>query len=68
METDYGKEYMRAYWAKNLYRFAMHTTMGFDLEGKRTLPDSYAALIPPGYEIDDGRYDIIFTNTSDFWR
>ena len=41
---------MQAYWTKNLYWFCAHTTYGFGLEGDRTLPDSYVALVPPGYE------------------
>ena len=48
--TDYGKEYMQAYWTKNLYWFAAHTTYAFDLEGKRTVPDEYICLVPPGFD------------------
>lgn len=47
---DYGKEYMQAYWTKNLYWFAAHTTYAFDLEGKRTVPDEYICLVPPGFD------------------
>ena len=46
-----GIKYMQAYWAKNLYWFAAHTTYGFNLEGtNRPSQDLYSALIPPGYD------------------
>ncbi|MBR6155007.1 MAG: hypothetical protein IKQ43_11290, partial [Treponema sp.] len=49
-----GIKYMQAYWAKNLYWFAAHTTYGFNLEGtNRPSQDNYSALIPPGYDCSD---------------
>ncbi len=64
---DSGKKYMNAYWAKNLYWFAAHTSYGFDLEGARTLTDSYVALIPPGYETASDQYDFETSNETAFW-
>ena len=65
--AESGKAYMQAYWAKNLYWFSMHTTYGFDLEGTRTLPDTYVCLVPPGYECEHGSDDVITTNAAAFW-
>ena len=65
-----GISYMQAYWAKNLYWFAAHTTYGFNLEGTdRTLPDSYAALIPPGYDCSQNYSSGFATsNAAAFWE
>ena len=63
-----GIKYMQTYWAKNLYWFASHTTYGFDLEGKRTLPDSYVCLVPPGYDCTDNYEEKdITSNAAAFW-
>ena len=66
--ADEGLKYMQAYWAKNLYWFCEHTTYGFGLEGKRELPDSYVALIPPGYDGSSKSINEITSNASAFWN
>ena len=51
-----GKEYLQAYWAKNLYWFALYTVYAFDLEGAltpegtRTYSSTYTCLVPPDYD------------------
>ena len=63
-----GLSYMQAYWAKNLYWFTAHSTYGFDLEGKRTLPDTYTALIPAGYDCSHSYREGYETSNPDaFW-
>ena len=63
-----GIAYMQAYWAKNLYWFSAHSTYGFDLEGNRTLPDTYTALIPPGYDCSQNYNNGYATsNEQAFW-
>ena len=62
-----GLKYMQAYWAKNLYWFCVHTTYGFGLEGKKTLSDSYVALVPPGYDCSYTSLDEVTSNASAFW-
>ena len=63
-----GKKYMKAYWTKNLYWFSAHTTYGFDLEGTRSLPDSYVCLVPPGYDCTDSfAPQYITCNADEFW-
>lgn len=64
-----GISYMQAYWAKNLYWFSAHTTYGFNLEAEeRTLPDSYPALIPPGYDCSKNyRSGHATSNAQAFW-
>lgn len=62
-----GINYMQAYWAKNLYWFSEHTTYGFGLEGKRTLPDSYVALVPPGYDCSHQSANEVTSNAAAFW-
>lgn len=65
---DSGKQYMQAYWAKNLYWFSAHTTYGFELEGKRVLQDSYVCLVPPGYDCSDSFEEKnITSNAAAFW-
>ncbi|MBP5442349.1 MAG: transglutaminase domain-containing protein [Treponema sp.] len=64
-----GIKYMQAYWAKNLYWFAAHTTYGFNLEGtNRPSQDLYSALIPPGYDCS-AMYDKghATSNKNAFW-
>ena len=64
-----GIQYMQAYWAKNLYWFAAHSTYGFGLEAEeRTLPDAYPALIPPGYDCSKNyRAGHATSNAAAFW-
>ena len=66
-----GAEYMQGYWAKNLYWFSIHMTYGYDLEGRRQLPDCYVNLIPPGFHIPEkysGFSANITTNAAAFWH
>ncbi len=66
--AESGLKYMQAYWAKNLYWFALHSTYGFDLEGTRTLPDTYVCLVPPGYDCSDSSNgSVVTTNAVAFW-
>ena len=66
--AESGLKYMQAYWAKNLYWFSLHTTYGFDLEGKRTLPDTYVSLVPPGYDSSHSNNGgPVTTNAAAFW-
>ena len=63
-----GITYMQAYWAKNLYWFSAHSTYGFDLEGERTLPDEYTALVPQGFDCSASYNDGYLTsNAAAFW-
>ena len=64
-----GISYMQAYWAKNLYWFTAHSTYGFNLEGtNRTLPDSYTALIPPGFDCSYSyKNNCATSNAKAFW-
>ena len=65
-----GISYMQAYWAKNLYWFTAHSTVGFNLEGsKRTLPDTYTALVPPGFDCSKSyKYGYETSNVNAFWN
>ena len=66
-----GARYMQGYWAKNLYWFSIHTTIGYDLEGRRGLPDCYVSLIPPGFRIPEkfgGPSACATTNAAAFWQ
>lgn len=66
--AESGLRYMQAYWAKNLYWFSLHSTYGFDLEGKRALPDTYISLVPPGYDCSHISNDgVVTTNAAAFW-
>ena len=65
--ADSGIKYMQAYWTKNLYCFCSHTTYGFGLEGEKTLPDSYVALVPPGYDCSHLSAAEVTSNDSAFW-
>lgn len=64
-----GISYMQAYWAKNLYWFSAHSTYGFNLEGtNRTLPDSYTALIPQGFDCSFSyKNGFATSNAAAFW-
>ena len=67
--TVSGKEYMQAYWTKNLYWFAAHTTYAFDLEGNRTVPDEYVCLVPPGFDCSNVYADNPVTTSDEaFWN
>lgn len=57
-----GKEFLKCYWAKNLYWFARHTTYGFSLERNSRIGDSYICLIPPGYDYKKVRECIEINN------
>lgn len=66
-----GVEYMQGYWAKNLYWFDIHMTYGYDLEGRRRLPDYMLTLIPPGFQIPEkySSFSInVTTNAAAFWH
>ncbi len=66
-----GVEYMQGYWAKNLYWFNVHMTYGYDLEGRRQLPDCTVSLIPPGFQVPekyDGLGTNVTTNAAAFWQ
>lgn len=60
-------EYLQAYWRKNLYYFASHTTYGFDLERERNLEDKYLYLLPPDYILERKEGNIYTSNTGAFW-
>ncbi len=62
-----GKEFLKCYWAKNLYWFARHTTYGFSLEGKSRIGDAYICLTPPGYDYKKVRECIETNNEKEFW-
>ena len=69
-----GIKYMQAYWAKNLYWFAIHTVYAFDLEGKRKsdgtrqYPDYYTCLVPPDYDCSDNNSSSVITSdAAAFW-
>ena len=54
-----GIKYMKAYWTKNLYWFALYKVYAFDLEyahnsdGTKTYAKDYIYLAPPGYSSSD---------------
>ena len=63
---------INTYWAKNLYWFSAHSTYAFDLEGKRTVPDSYVSLVPPGFDCShiykkEGK-TVVTHNADAFWN
>ena len=66
-----GIKYMQAYWTKNLYWFAAHTSLAFNLEGaieNHPQGDSYAALIPPDYDCSHSYKNGLETsNEKAFW-
>ena len=69
-----GKKYLQAYWAKNLYWFALFTVYSFDLEGIHnsdgTTPYQkyYTCLIPPDYDCSDSfTSESITSDDQAFW-
>ena len=66
--SNEGIEYMKCYWAKNLYWFARHTTYGYNLESTHRIGDSYICLVPQGYHYDNRKFSgIETTNDVAFW-
>ena len=66
-----GVEFMQGYWAKNLYWFNIHMTYGYDLEGRRQLPDCTVTLIPPNFHVPKkygGLRKNVTTNAAAFWK
>ena len=69
-----GQDYMHAYWAKNLYWFALYDVYAFDLEGERN-PDgtkkvqaNYMCLVPPDYDCTSTYNDAVITSNEElFW-
>ena len=69
-----GLKYLKAYWAKNLYWFALYTVYAFDLEGKRKSDGTrqyqnyYTCLVPPDYDCSDVNSGSVITSAADaFW-
>lgn len=62
------KDYLTAYWTKNLYYFACHTMYGYSVEenGKRPISDVYMHLIPKDYELEEDQVKVY--NNKDFWQ
>ena len=69
VNTDWGLEYMQAYWAKNLYWFAAYTLYSFNLESDDDLRNNYyICLAPPGYDCSQTYKDVkVTTNAKAFW-
>ena len=69
INTDWGLEYMKAYWAKNLYWFAAYTLYSFNLEYDDDLRNNYyICLAPPGYDCSKTYENIkVTTNAQAFW-
>ncbi len=68
VNTDWGLEYMQAYWVKNLYWFAAYTLYSFDLEYNEELRSTYLCLVPPGYDCSlTYENDKVTTNAQAFW-
>ena len=65
--TEERKEFLKCYWAKNLYWFARHTTYGLSLEWNQCTDDSYVCLIPPGYDYNKVVECVEITNEKEFW-
>lgn len=70
-----GLDYMQAYWAKNLYWFALYTVYAFDLEGERNNNGSskyasyYTCLVPPDYNsLDFSGYGVVTSDANWFWK
>ena len=64
-----GSEYMKCYWAKNLYWFAKHTVYRYDLESKYCFGDVYICLVPVGYHYDKSKFlGLETTNDKSFWN
>lgn len=67
--SDEGLEYMKCYWAKNLYWFAKHTLCGYSLEGSYHISDAYLCLVPRGYHFDKRKFTgIEVTDEAVFWE
>ena len=69
-----GLKYLQAYWAKNLYWFALYTVYAFDLEGAlnpdgtRTYSSTYTCLVPPDYDCSDVNSGFVITSAATaFW-
>ena len=70
-----GQHYMKAYWAKNLYWFALYKVYAFDLEyarnsdGTRTFRPDYISLVPPEYATSQSSYanSLRISNDAVFW-
>ena len=70
-----GQSYMQAYWAKNLYWFALYKVYAFDLEyarnsdGSRTFRPEYISLMPPDYTNSHSYYtnNQKISNDAAFW-
>ena len=68
VNTDWGLEYMQAYWVKNLYWFAAYTLYSFDLEYDEELRSTYLCLAPPGYDCSlTYENEKVTTNAQAFW-
>ena len=68
VNTDWGLEYMQAYWVKNLYWFAAYTLYSFNLEYDDELRSNYICLAPPGYDCSQTYEDVkVTTNAKAFW-
>lgn len=64
-----GLEYMKCYWAKNLYRFAKHSLYGYGLESSFHISDAYLCLVPNGYHFDRSKFTgIEGTDDIAFWE
>lgn len=64
-----GKDYMKCYWAKNLYWFARHTTSGYDIESRQHFLDCYICLVPNGYHYERSRFSgKELTHDTLFWN
>ena len=68
VNTDWGLEYMQAYWVKNLYWFAAYTLYSFNLEYDDEFRSTYICLAPPGYDCSKTYEDVkVTTNDKAFW-
>ena len=66
--SDNGLEYMKCYWAKNLFWFAKHTLYGYNLESSFHISDSYICLVPQGYHFDKKKFTgTEVTDDTMFW-
>lgn len=67
--TEDGMAYMKCYWAKNLFWFAKHTTIRYDLESRFCFGDLYICLVPKGYHYDRQKFNGVETsNARAFWN
>ncbi|MBR3310938.1 MAG: transglutaminase domain-containing protein [Solobacterium sp.] len=66
-EKDYI-DYLKLYWAKNLYWFAVQAEYGFHMENEQNHNIQHICLIPPGYNCKHVYKDAITTSNSfAFW-